>query len=199
MSPIPEDKARVRSAMLDRRARLNSREIAAKARAISKNLLARPEIFGALDIALYCAVRGEVPTLECYRKLRARAGRIYFPRVKGKTGLEFVKVDHEGQLKKGAFDVLEPEPNLKAAALKNIQAMVIPGVAFDIHGHRLGWGKGFYDRLLKGFKGSRIALAYDFQILEEIPATKRDARVDVIISESRIVECRGGVKPRPYS
>jgi 5-formyltetrahydrofolate cyclo-ligase len=66
-------------------------------------------------------------------------------------------------------------------------------VAFDIHGHRLGYGKGYYDRLLKKIKGLKVGLAYDFQIVDKLPVEPHDIPVDLIITPTRIINTKGGM------
>ena len=67
----------------------------------------------------------------------------------------------------------------------------MPGLAFDVKGNRLGRGRGFFDALLRQAKGAKIALAHDFQLLDEVPADAHDVRVDFIVTESRVVNCKG--------
>ncbi len=189
---LKNDKDLIRQAMLDRRGRLPISEQEEAGKAMAEKLFTQKEIFEATSVGLYSSYRGEVPTAECFRRLRAGARRVCLPRI-GESGcLEFVKVDDELQCRKGSFGILEPEPNLPVVDLRELQVLVIPGVAFDQKGRRIGWGKGYYDKVLKGFSGKRIGLAYDFQVLEEIPAGPKDEKVDLIITETRVIACTRG-------
>jgi 5-formyltetrahydrofolate cyclo-ligase len=76
--------------------------------------------------------------------------------------------------------------------LNTLDVILVPGVAFDLHGGRLGFGKGYYDDCLLGFRGKRIALAYDFQVVTELPMSTRGQKVDWIVTESRVVRCQRG-------
>ena len=92
----------------------------------------------------------------------------------------------------GQFGILEPKPGISQLAARDpIDVALVPGLAFDETGNRLGRGMGYFDRLLPGIGGTKIALAYDFQILKGIPAEAHDACVDFIVTEIRVVETKG--------
>ena len=86
---------------------------------------------------------------------------------------------------KGAYGIYEPRENI-SVPVSEIDIALIPGIAFTTSGDRLGFGKGYYDRFLKDFKGFKIGIGYDFQITDEIPADKHDIKMDMIVTEKRI-------------
>jgi 5-formyltetrahydrofolate cyclo-ligase len=88
----------------------------------------------------------------------------------------------------GKFGVSEPLLELEEIPLNKFDLILVPGVAFDLNGHRLGRGKGFYDRILAQASGVKCGVAYDFQLLEEIPVEPHDAQVDFIFTPSRCVK-----------
>ena len=98
--------------------------------------------------------------------------------------MQFVEVDDLAALSKGAFGLLEPKGGL-TASVADLDLMVVPGVAFDRTGHRLGYGKGFYDRELHatGFSGVLIGFCFEFQLLDRLPAESHDVPVDYIVTE----------------
>ena len=73
-----------------------------------------------------------------------------------------------------------------------MQLLVVPGLAYDLKGNRLGQGRGCYDQILAGLSGKIpiVGLAFDFQVIPEVPVTINDVRVDYIVSEKRTIECR---------
>ena len=90
------------------------------------------------------------------------------------------------------FGVLTPNPlSCKKAEPKQIRIIFVPGVAFDPKGNRLGFGKGYYDRFLPRTEGIKIALAYDFQIVSALQQQQWDVPMDFIITETRVIDCRG--------
>ena len=87
----------------------------------------------------------------------------------------------------GKFGVREPAPSCAEISLNRFDLTLVPGMAFDLSGHRLGRGRGFYDRLLQMVSGIKCGVAYDFQLRETIPTEPHDARVDFILTPSRCV------------
>jgi 5-formyltetrahydrofolate cyclo-ligase len=87
----------------------------------------------------------------------------------------------------GKFGIREPINTCVAVPLDDLDAVLVPGVAFGVDGHRLGRGKGFYDRLLENFKGTKIGIAFDEQIVDSIPAEENDVRMDFVITPTRIL------------
>ena len=89
-------------------------------------------------------------------------------------------------LSKGAFGVLEPSPKKRIASKpESFDLVIVPGLAFDINGGRIGYGKGFYDRFLVQTRAFRLALAFDFQVFENIPTELHDIPMNGIITESK--------------
>ncbi len=89
----------------------------------------------------------------------------------------------------GKFGIREPATGCAEIPLDQLDLVLAPGVAFDSSGRRLGRGRGFYDRLLAAASGVKCGVAYDFQLLETIPAEPHDARVNFILTPARCV-CR---------
>jgi 5-formyltetrahydrofolate cyclo-ligase len=88
----------------------------------------------------------------------------------------------------GKFGVREPAATCAEILLNHFDLVLVPGIAFDLSGHRLGRGQGFYDRILTEASGIKCGVAYDFQLLEEIPTEPHDAKVDFIFTPSRCVK-----------
>lgn len=116
---------------------------------------------------------------------------VYFPRVRQAppVGLEFVAVAKPQDMQPGPFGVLEPPADLPAVPLAQIPLLLVPGVVFDRQGHRIGWGQGYYDRILRGYSGVRVGFAYEFQVLEEIPYEPWDEAVDFLVTEAGLHPC----------
>jgi 5-formyltetrahydrofolate cyclo-ligase len=88
------------------------------------------------------------------------------------------------------FDLREPVENCAEIPLDKLDLVLVPGMAFDRHGNRLGRGRGFYDRLLQAASSVKCGICYDRQLLENIPAEAHDARVDFILTPNRCVKAR---------
>lgn len=94
----------------------------------------------------------------------------------------------QADLTVGRFGIREPKPGPGREELKRLDLILVPGLAFDLHGRRLGRGKGFYDRLLGTVRGRTCGVAFDEQIVDEIPVEPHDIRVDCILTPTRWVE-----------
>ena len=95
-----------------------------------------------------------------------------------------------GEIVTGKFGVREPAASCREIPSDQFDLVLVPGVAFDLSGHRLGRGKGFYDRLLAKISGVKCGVSYDFQLLEKIPAEPHDAKVNYILTPNRGVKIR---------
>jgi 5-formyltetrahydrofolate cyclo-ligase len=94
-------------------------------------------------------------------------------------------------LSAGAYKILEPKQEcLNEVSPESIDLIIIPGIAFDYHGNRIGHGMGYYDRLLKKkINAHRLGLAFELQIVENIPTELHDVKVEKIVTEERIITC----------
>lgn len=139
------------------------------------------------SIGLYSPVMNEVQTELVARRCLADAKRLAYPRVAG-TALQFVEVFGAAQLAPGAFGILEPTGE-GSIPFNELDLLVVPGVAFDLSGNRLGYGKGYYDRTLDSCLPGleRVGFAYEFQLVEQLPAADHDCRLTQLVTEQRIL------------
>ena len=161
---------------------------------IQQRLLSCDLFRRAGTLGLYSPIRGEVATdLLCEEALR-RGKRVCFPRVAG-SGMSFCRIAGPADLQPGAFGVLEPGSACEMLPLAAFDLLVMPGVAFDKDGRRLGYGQGFYDRYLSERPAGLVCvgLSFDFQIVAQIPAEEHDQPLDYIVTDSRVIPCREGV------
>ncbi len=145
------------------------------------------EIYGAstaATVALYAAMRNEIDTQPLAAQLRARGARICYPRVvAGQRHLDFHAAD-EAALAPGRIGIPEPPAELPTVPLTEIDLFVVPGLAFDLHGARLGWGRGHYDNTLAAApQALRVGLAHAFQILTDVPAHAGDVHMDWLLTD----------------
>lgn len=154
----------------------------------SEKLEAAEMAFGRLEetaafmmadrILMYHSLPDELSThrfLEKWNKQKT----FYLPRVNG-VNLEILPYD-QSRLELGAFHIEEPT-GTDAVDVNQIELIIVPAVAYDRNGNRLGRGKGFYDRLLASTKATKIGVAYEFQLVDEIPAEPHDVPMDMIIT-----------------
>ncbi len=197
---IAERKAALREAVRRQRRALHDHERRALSDAVSQRLLGLPELAGVRCVLTYSASGEEVCPRPAVDALRRDGVRVCLPRVVGPAELELHWVDEASELVTGAYGIEEPAEGSPVAALDEVEAVLVPGIAFDAAGRRLGYGGGFYDALLPRLAATapRIGVAFDRQVVEEVPATERDAPVDVIVTPTRSLRtgARGSARER---
>lgn len=186
-----DSKTEIRKKILEIRKRMTDDEVASKSAAIVQKVIKTPEYEEADNILLYADYCREVMTRGIFDDAILRKKRVYFPRADSLTNtMEFYQIVSVRQLKRGYMDILEPKEDMQSRYKfhsREDTLIIIPGVAFDTSGFRIGYGKGFYDRYLVGKRQlSTMALAYACQIVDEIPRDEHDIRMDKIVTEEII-------------
>ena len=152
------------------------------------------------DTLLYLGTRDEIETAPLVQHWLAATGQAIVPYCLPGYQLGLFTLRNFAELTPGAYGILEPAPDLRAdreASAESLDLAILPGVAFDLHGNRLGHGKGYYDRLLPRLRPNcrRLALAFECQIVAEVPAESHDIPVETIITEQRVIECQRPSSP----
>ena len=168
------------------RAMLSAAEVETRSQQIAARLLELPDVRQAQTIFCYVSQGSEVGTHGLIRGWLATGKRVMVPAFDSRRQL-YRPVwlhDFDRDLAPGQLGILEPRTFAPAGDAANIA--IVPGVAFDAQGHRLGHGKGYYDEMLHSFVGLKIALAFDCQILPTVPATDHDVPMDVVVTETTV-------------
>ena len=152
-------------------------------------LLELPELSSVATILAYAALPNELDPMPAIWRLRKRGVRIAYPRIEAPGVLGMHYVDHEMELVPGPFGLAQPSEHAAHAPHECIDAVIVPGVAFDVQGTRLGYGGGYYDRLLPMMRREcvRSGVAFDEQGLEHIPTEDHDECVDIVVTPARII------------
>lgn len=185
------DKQSIRSEILNVRNKMSEDEIKSKSTAIIQQVLKTSEYEEADNILLYADCNHEVMTKELFDYAVLNKKRVYFPKCFGAgNDMEFYQIVSVKQLTKGMYGILEPpaEKEYRFLYRKEEDTLaIIPGVAFDMQGYRIGYGKGFYDTYLKNkMQMTFMALAFSNQIVETIPHEKHDIKMDKVVTEEII-------------
>ncbi|MFW6323666.1 MAG: 5-formyltetrahydrofolate cyclo-ligase, partial [Desulfovibrionales bacterium] len=171
-------------------------EIPCRSRRIHAHLRTLPAWRSATEVLLYAPVRNEVDTWPIFDELRSRGIRTLLPRCRecepGK--MEWAEASCREDLAAGAFNIPEPhQDRCPSTRTFSPDLILIPGVAFDRSGFRLGYGGGYYDRFLSGLadQSSLLAgLAFQFQVVAALPRQKWDIPLHVLITEQEIIWTR---------
>jgi 5-formyltetrahydrofolate cyclo-ligase len=161
---------------------------------VEANLLSLKEYNEARLIISYCAMRDEVQTRRIIEDALTDGKRVavIVTDVASKA-LRFSEIkSFEEELAPGPFGILEPRPgNLRPVSLERADVILVPLVAWDERGHRLGYGQGYFDRALAGGKKiKKVGLALESQRLSRIPTSERDVPLDVIVTEKRVIRIK---------
>lgn len=196
------DKKRVlRRAVLAQRNALSPEEVRRIGDPIQAQALQMPIYSSATIIGLYMAIQREVPTSGIIVNALKDGKEVYLPKIEADNGISFNRLESLEALKPGRFEIAEPMGSRRLVSDPNKAAVIfVPGVAFDLCGHRLGRGQGWYDRLLQDLSPAAmvVGLAYEFQLVDEVPVDVWDRSVDRIVTEARVIDC-GPAELRPVS
>jgi len=164
----------------------------AKSHTIAAELLRLPALAAAKTAALFWPMEGrnEIDLRSLDAALRARGVRVAYPKTDPETGaMSFHFVEQPDAMCAGALGVCEPGDGDPAAGPDELDVIVVPALAVDPRGHRIGYGAGYYDRALARFapRPVTVAVAFDFQLLIELPNTPDDVPVAFVVTESRAI------------
>ena len=192
-----EGRALLRARMSVRRNELNAKQRITAAAGVLHSLELLPEFMTDANVAGYWAVRGELPLNLAVASLRRREQHYFLPVLGQQHQLRFAEFIDGTPLTSNHFGI--PSPDAPAAALRDAHAMdviLLPLLAFDRHGHRLGTGGGWYDRSLAFLNRAvrpasplLVGVGYAFQQTESVPAAEWDIDLDYVATDAELITC----------
>ncbi len=190
-----QNKKEIRKAMIDQRKSLTSEEIRRKSLEIFHQLQSIKHYKNARKLMTYVPFQDEIHTTLLIADFLEKNRNVYIPVTQPKEKRIIVSelLDIDKDLEPGHFGVLEPTAStLRPIDPQLIDLVIVPGLAFTKGGYRIGYGGGYYDRFLPTLEQEHvtIALAMDFQIVDSLPIDHYDIPVDLIVTESQIIECK---------
>lgn len=184
------EKRELRTEMIAARQALFPEERAERSRRAQLALAGSEWFRLAQTILLYLPFRGEVETALLAERARAAGKRLVLPRVERRPVKRLGLHRWDGEPVPGAYGILEPAPNWPLVEPREVELVVLPGVAFDRQGNRLGYGGGYYDRTLPLMdQAVRVALAYSFQVVAALPAEAHDVPLHGVATEDELIIC----------
>ena len=189
---ISERKRALRAAMLRQRAQLSSEDSVSWSRLVQARVLQFSPYLNCRSVALYSPIQKEVETGEIRDHALSTGKSVFLPRCSKQDSVELVEIGSGAEMKPGRSGFLEPAGERCLLPDQSGELVVLaPAVAVDLRGNRLGRGKAWYDRLIEQLNGPAtvVALAYEFQIVDEVPSDEWDQRVDYVITERRVIDC----------
>lgn len=189
----PKDK--LRRELLARRDRIPPEVRNIKNSLIRDRLLSSKYFQNSSVIFFFASFRSEVDTFGIMEESFRAGKKVVVPKVDRENHqLILWEIHGTGELEAGYMDIPEPArtPDERRVDIDNIDLVIIPGAGFDPEGNRIGYGGGYYDRLLSGLKNqvAVVAPAFEEQIVDMVPSEAHDIKVSVIVTDRRLIECR---------
>jgi 5-formyltetrahydrofolate cyclo-ligase len=192
--PAPEpneqahDPAAVRSAARAARRSLTDRVRRAAHADIAARLLDLDELQHATHVGWYVATDGEVDPSDAVDALRGRGSRLWLPIVGAERSMRFAPWQAGSSLRPNRYGIDEPEHDpADAIDAAGLDVVLVPCVAVDDRGHRLGFGAGYYDRALQHAAAVRVGVVFEVQVVDRIVAAPWDVPLDVVVTEARCI------------
>jgi 5-formyltetrahydrofolate cyclo-ligase len=196
---VADEKKYLRQILTESRVRLLPERAASLSKQVQERLLESDFYRSSRCIVLYAEKDNEVATDQIFADALASGRRVLFPRVIPEyRGVSLVRVCSRDELRPGAFGLLEPTGSETVPPAELGRALIcVPGVAFNLEGQRLGRGGGYYDRLLAetGSQAVTAGLAYSFQVLDRLPESRDDRRLQLIVTESGVYAAGASTRP----
>jgi 5-formyltetrahydrofolate cyclo-ligase len=158
--------------------------------AVCARAVGLPELAAAATLLLYASFRSEVDTSELIAWALERGNVVCLPRVRGPRRMTACRIqDHAADLVPGAWSIPEPRAGLEEVPPERMDVVVVPGSVFDAAGRRCGYGGGFYDSYLPRTRPRTpwVALAFETQLVDELPCEAHDLAVTAIVTETRVI------------
>ena len=189
-------KSGIRALLLKKRNSIKLTEKKLKENAIRKRLFSLHDIKKAKNILFYVSFQSEVDTIHCIQRTFKLKKHVVLPLVESKKReLRLYEIKNLSDLRPGYMGIQEPlVKKNREKFLNDIELVIIPGAGFDMEGNRLGYGFGYYDKLLSKSQGhiTTIALAFEEQVVPNLPKESHDVQIDKIITEKRVINCTKG-------
>ena len=187
------DKAIIRKEVLRKRDAISADARKSKDLSIKEKIFQLPEFQHSSTIFYFASFRSEVDTINQIKDALAFGKRVVVPKVNAKTReLDLYEIRGLSELKPGCMGIPEPDlPDERRVDINEVDLVIMPGAAFDAEGNRIGYGAGFYDKLLSRLrkKVPLIAIAFEEQMTDSIPSEPHDVRVHKIVTDVRVIEC----------
>ena len=187
-----ESKTALRFALLSQRNSLSTEKAESWSRSIQARLLETPLYRSARVIALYSSLQNEVATEQIRDHSLRNGKRVVYPRLLPKRSLEFVEIESATELVRGKSGIAEPIGDKVLSHGEVDLLLIVPAVAFDAKGNRLGRGQAWYDHVIRqwGPRATPVGLAYEFQVIDHVPVDPWDEKVLFIATQERFIDCQ---------
>lgn len=181
---VAEAKKTLRSNILKIRDSLSPEEVSMRSKSVERRLFDNVHFKDAKTVAFYIPKGNEVDTREMIERALEEGKEVLVPVTNSEVSMcKFTSFD---DLISGKFGV--PEPKERVPKDHMAELVLVPGVVFGLCMHRIGYGKGYYDKYFKNSKAYRVGICYDFQVMDELPRHEHDIPMNEIITDKRLIK-----------
>lgn len=182
------DKQELRKILLEKRRSIPKDKKAKYDKEISEKIINSDYFKKAEQVLVFASTDEEFDTRYIIERCRMEHKRVFYPLCLDRDGnMEFLKADSVGDLEIGSFKLLEPKKTCKKYKPKENDLIIVPALSVDKDKHRIGYGKGYYDRFLKNFNGVSICPCYSELCTEHLPADKYDIKVSYVATDKEVL------------
>ena len=179
-------KRKLRNNILKKRDALSKKQIKDKSSKIKQVLFSLPEFKLAKTVCFFVSFNSEVDTHDMIKEALKKGKNVVVPIATDHTLILSKIKDFKELNKENKYGILEPS-KLNKINKKDVDVIIVPGTVFDKQCHRIGYGKGYYDSLLKGYNGLSMGICFDLQLVDKVPRNDWDEKLDAIITDKGMV------------
>lgn len=182
----------MREKILQKRNQLTQKELQEKSKIICGKLLSLESYKKSSTIFCFLSFGSEVDTWEIIKDALSKSKKVYVPYIDPKESrMHAVQINHSSTLIKNKFGIPEPVYDPSVPDPLDFDFAVVPGVAFDKNGFRIGYGKGYYDRFFQNCPVScKTGIAFALQVVSSVPGEEHDIPVDIVITEEDLISVK---------
>ncbi|BDU50887.1 5-formyltetrahydrofolate cyclo-ligase [Haliovirga abyssi] len=169
----------LRKELLKNRRNLKFEYVTKYSKELFENFIKTKEYKNSKIIMSYMSIKNEVDTKWFNEAIIKNGKKLVLPIIDNNDEIQPILVKKLSKMKVGKYNILEPIGDV--IEKQKIDLIIVPGVGFDKSYNRIGFGKGYYDKFLKNYKGIKVGVAYDFQIVDKIDADEYDVKMDMIL------------------
>ena len=191
VSTMADEKKELRKQVRAELKKLTAEELVQSDKALFERFLALPQVQKAKTIFGFWGIKGKEPeTPLLIKELIAQGKTICLPRMLPGHLMELPMYEPDRPMIDAGFGIWEPNQDAPLIPKDQVDLVLVPAVAYDKQGYRLGFGGGYYDRWLENYKGDTVGLCRDAVLQDKVPTEPHDSKVDVLLTESRCIDLR---------
>ncbi len=182
------DKSALRKTLLKKRKEIPQEKKIIYSKEISKKIISSDYFKNAKQVLIFSSTDDEFDTRYIAEECKIKAKTLFYPICLNENGnMEFLKVANTDDLECGMYGILEPKRTCEKYIPQKSDIVIVPCLSVDKNGYRIGYGKGYYDRFLKDFKGKSICPCFSEMLCDTLPTDKNDIKINILVTQTKEV------------